>query len=63
MNDEIIDNNRNITDKHIITNKFNSYYVNIGSNLASKIKPVKSSHYDYLTAPILIQCSLFPQQK
>ena len=46
---EIIDNNRNITDKHVIANKFNTYFTNIGSNLASKIKHVKSSHYDFLT--------------
>ena len=59
---EIIDNNHNITDKHIITNRFNSYFVNIDSNLASKIKPVKSTIVTMAIslATILIQCSLFP---
>ena len=49
ISDAIIDNSRDITDKHIIANKFNSYFANIGSNLASKIKPVKSNNCDYLT--------------
>ena len=34
-----------ITDKNVITNKFNEFFINIGSNLASEI-PLPNNNFD-----------------
>ena len=50
-----------IYQKHVTANKFNYCFANIGSNLANKIKPVKSIvAITIALITILIQYSLLP---
>ena len=46
--DEIIVNDSVITDKSIIVNKFNEYFVNIGQTLAANIPPVPGDVTSYM---------------
>ena len=46
--DEIIINDSVITDKSIIVNKFNEYFVNIGQTPAANIPPVSGDVSSYM---------------
>ena len=48
---KIIQNNIEITDPRMIANAFNSYFTNIGNNLANQIPNVQKSRPDYLKLP------------
>ena len=41
-------NKNSITDKKIIADKFNEFFINIGSNLAAKIPPSNMNFDSYL---------------
>ena len=51
INDTFKYNNQTTTDKDIIANKFNEYFVNIGSTLASSIPQGGPSYKTYLPPP------------
>ena len=42
-------NKTSITDKNVTADKFNTFFINIGSNLASKIPPSNKNFESYLT--------------
>ena len=46
--DQILDDGSIIDDPLTIAEKFNHFFVNIGSNLAEKIIPVKKKALDFL---------------
>jgi len=48
FNDTFIINNKTTTDKSIIANKFNEYFINIGPSLANKIPPSDISFLTYM---------------
>ena len=54
------DNGVEITDKYEIVNKFNDYFVNIGSRLASAIPNSKTHFSTYLNASTCNSFCLFP---
>ena len=41
-------NKTSITDKNVIADKFNEFFINVGSNLASKIPPSNKNFDSYL---------------
>jgi len=48
LNDTFLINNNTTTDKSIIANKFNEYFVNVGPSLANKIPPSDTSYLTYM---------------
>ena len=52
----IVKNNKSLTNPKDIANAFNDYFAAIGSNIASTIPPATKSFTEYLTEP---QCKSF----
>ena len=48
LNNKFVINNNIVTDPEIIANSLNSFFVNIGSNLANKIPKIKKNPNDYI---------------
>ena len=48
LNNKFVINKNVVTDPEIIANSFNSFFVNIGSNLANKIPKIKKNPNDYI---------------
>jgi len=48
LNDTFIINNKTTSDKSIIANKFNEFFVNVGPSLANKIPPSDISYLTYM---------------
>ena len=46
LNNKFVINNNIVTDPEIIANSLNSFFVNIGSNLANKIPKIKKNPND-----------------
>ena len=49
-----------VLDKHMIVEKFNNYFVNIGNNLAASIQSAPTAFSDYLKTPNLSSFVLLP---
>src|ERR1700733_1416209 len=52
LQDEFCINNKDNKDKNYIANKFNEYFIEIGSKLAANISPTGTSFMDYLKNPM-----------
>ena len=50
-------NKKSITDKKIIADKFNEFFINIGSNLAAKMPPsnIKLTHISHTSVKFLLR--------
>ena len=48
LNNKFVINKNIVTDPEVIANSFNSFFVNIGSNLANKIPKIKKNSNDYI---------------
>ena len=59
ITESFVANGVTITDKALIVNKFNDFFVNVGPTLASKINPTPASHKQFLSGDYLDSFALF----
>ena len=61
--DHFIDGNEIITDKKTIANNFNSYYINIGPNMAREITNTYDSNSHYLQEQLNVNLAMLMRVK